>query len=312
VSPRALIALLAMAPAAGFAQTGRDFTAVESYVALGESFRVGKITKLEPIEYDKPLVGEQVYGKPYRLTFGVEETIRGTPAKQIELVLSLQDTRFLEYMREHSSAVMMVGGQHRINTDPSPEIGVEEDGRRVDGHWYQFLFLDAPTKADRQKDPDLVKQISITYNEGRMFTIDLHVVQGREAILKRARAFAGKHKEKDESVWLGVPNAFGELVGYSNAYCGITLPVCPETERTLVSLLKNPRLILDRVAPHGDWEKNLIVIEALKCLKPFPNKPNAVLVRRFLGDYEPASASKEVRYGTTQYIQQTAWEILDA
>jgi hypothetical protein len=301
-----------MAPAVGFAQVGRGFTPVEGYVALGESVRVGKVIKLEQTEYDKSLVGVQSYGKPYRLTFAVEETIKGKESKQVQLVLSLQSTRFLEYMRQHGSSVLMVGGPNRINSDPDPEVGIEEDGRPVDAHWYQFLFLDPPNKADRQKDPDLAKQISITFNEGRMFTIDLQVVQGREAILQRARAFAKKHRETNESVWLRVPNAFGQLVGYANAYCGIKLPVCPETERTLIALLKNPRLIFDRIPPQQDWDKNSLVVETLKCLKPFPSKANAALVRQFVRDYNPASVTKEIRYATMPNIQQTAVEVLSA
>lgn len=312
MSPRAFLALLALAPALTFAQRGRGFTAVESYVALGESVHFGKITKLEQIEYRKPLSGVQTYGKPYRLTFAVEETIRGKQAKQIELVLALLNKRLLEAMRDFGSEVMMVGGPNRIDDDPDPEIGVEEDGKRVDGHWYQFRFLDAPTRAEQQKDPDLVKQILITYNEGKMFTVDLRVVRGRYAILQCARAFAKKHKEMTESVWLRVPNAFGELVGYANAYCGIMLPVCHETERTLVALLKNPALVLDKIGRQQDFDKNSLVVESLKCLTPFPSKSNAELVRKFLGDYDPAAASKEVRYATPEDIQRTAWEVLKA
>lgn len=57
VSPRKLIALLAFALAMGFAQTGRSFTEVESDLALGESVRVGRITMLEQVDYDKSLAG---------------------------------------------------------------------------------------------------------------------------------------------------------------------------------------------------------------------------------------------------------------
>ncbi len=59
ISPRALVGLLAVAPTLAFAQTGRMFPTVESYVALAESVRVGEVTKLERIEYDSPLVGAQ-------------------------------------------------------------------------------------------------------------------------------------------------------------------------------------------------------------------------------------------------------------
>lgn len=94
----------------------------------------------------------------------------------------------MQNMREHRCAVLLVGGPNRVDDVPSAEVDLEEDGRCVDGHWHEFRFLNAPTNADLQRDPELVRQISISYDEGRMFTIDLQVVQGREAILKRARA----------------------------------------------------------------------------------------------------------------------------
>jgi hypothetical protein len=307
---RALLVLLALAPASACAQVGRSFTAVESYVALSESVRVGKISKLEGIEYDKPLTELQSVAKPYRLTFDTQETIRGKPAEKVELVLALQDSRYLEYMRRHGSELLLTGGPNRIEGDPSPEIGVEEDGRRVDLYWYQFRFLEAPTRADQQKEPGLVKQIQTTYNDAKMFGIDLSVVNGREAILRRARAFAKKHHEMLLSVWMRVPNAFGQLVGYSNAFCGITLPVCPETERTLVAILKNPGLILNRIPAQERWVKESVLVEALKGLKPFPSKANAELIHKFLGHYEPPAEPNEGHGASPESVQRVAWDLL--
>jgi hypothetical protein len=128
------------------------------------------------------------------------------------------------------------------------------------------------------------------------------VVQGRESILKRARAFAKKHRETNDSVWLPVPNAFGQLVGYANAFCGIKLPICPETEQTLIALLENPGLILDRIPPQQAWPQTATVVETLKCLKPFPSNPNATLIRKFLGEYSPTSPTSEARYSITRTL----------
>jgi hypothetical protein len=113
-------------------------------------------------------------------------------------------------------------------------------------------------------------------------------------------------------VWLRVPNAFGQLVGYANAFCGIKLPICPETEQTLIALLENPGLILDRIPPQEASTQTAMVVETLKCLKPFPSKPNAALVRQFVRDYNPASVTKEIRYATMPNIQQMAVEVLSA
>ncbi len=312
VNVRSLTVFLAIAPAVVFGQVGRGFTPVESYVALGERVCVGKIAALEPIQYDKPLTSIQSFGHPYRLTFDIEETIRGKPAHRIELVLALQGTRILEFMRDHRSEILLAGGPTMIDDDPGPEMGIEEDGRRVDGYWYQFRFLDAPTKSDSQKDPSLVNQIAISYNEEKMFTIDLNVVQGRESILKRSRAFARKHREMESFVWLPVPNAFGELVGYANAFCGIKLPVCPETERTLLLLLKNSKRIFDRIPRQPDWAKNNLLVDVLKSLKPFPSKANAQLLRKLVGGFDPSFAPVETGIATQQSVQRTAWEVLQA
>jgi len=113
-------------------------------------------------------------------------------------------------------------------------------------------------------------------------------------------------------VWLRVPNAFGQLVGYANAFCGIKLPICPETEQTLIALLENPGLILDRIPPQEASTQTAMVVETLKCLKPFPSKPNATLIRKFLGEYSPTSPTSEARYAITPNIRHTALEVLTA
>jgi hypothetical protein len=121
-----------------------------------------------------------------------------------------------------------------------------------------------------------------------MFDSDLSVVSSRDGILKRARAFAKRHTETLTSIWLIVPNEFGSLCGYTNAYCGITLPICPETEHTLASLLKNPNRLLRGIKDkERDRARSALLVDTLKVFEPFPSTENAALVRKLSGGYEP-------------------------
>ncbi|MBL1152033.1 MAG: hypothetical protein D8M22_04755 [Armatimonadetes bacterium] len=305
---RSLLGLLALACAPGmsFAQVGRVFTPAEGFVALAETVRVGRIVSLERIEYSQELVGEQVLGKPYRMVFQVRETIRGKDAKMVELVLSLQHSHMLDYMRDHKSEVLLAGSANRIDSDPDPEVGIEEDGKRVDGHWYHFRFLETPPKTDKNT---IERQINITYNEGKMFTFDLKVIRGRDAILKRMREFAKKHKETVEAVYLRVPNDFASLVGYPNAFAKVRLPACAETERTLVSLLKDPDLIFGRIGPQPEFERDATLGSAIQCLKPFKNEANASLVRGFLEGFAPKEGENLVE-SRAKRTQKAAWLLL--
>jgi len=51
---------------------------------------------------------------------------------------------------------------------------------------------------------------------------------------------------------VGVPNEFGALVGHPNAYCFITLPVCPETKATLEVMKSDPGPILRQIKAARD------------------------------------------------------------
>lgn len=235
-------------PTVCLAQTGRGFVSAEAYVGLARVVHVGRIVELKRIEYGKPLTDIQMIGKPYRLVFEVNETIRGDAAKRLELVLSLQSTHLLECMREQSAPIMLVGGPIRIDSYPSPEVGIEEQGKRVDGQWYQFRLLD-PVKVPESGDAaEIASQLNAYYDSCRMFTNELGIVSGREAILKRARAFAKEHPKMLSAVSLMVPNEFGALCGSPNAYCMITLPVCTGTRKTLVALKNDPGIVLRPIA----------------------------------------------------------------
>jgi hypothetical protein len=240
---RFLSAVLAMAPVLCLAQTGRGFVSIEGYVGLAREVQVGKIVGIEQTEVSGALQFPQNVGKPYRVTFAVSETIRGDKVKQVDMVLALQVTQYLDYLRAHQVEIMLVAGPNRLDSFPSAEVGIAEQGRRVDGDWYQFRVLEPVSPAGSAKKSQVGAQIDTYYDSGRMFACDLSVIHGRSEILKGARAFARRHREMLRSVWLRVPNAFGARCGDPNAFCGITLPICPETQRTLLALVKNPDLI---------------------------------------------------------------------
>jgi hypothetical protein len=259
-----VILLLACTPAVARAQVGRIFVSVEAYVGLARVVHVGKIVELEAIEYDKPLTRTQKIGKPYRLVFEVSETIRGEPVERLELVFSLQSTHHLAYLREQSAEIMLVGGPDNLHTLPRAEIGIEEQGKRVDGEWYQFRLLDPlavpqPGSDESEKAAEHAAQLNKEYDSCRMFTSDLQIVQGRKAILQQARAFAKENTKLLSGVSLRVPNEFGELVGSPNAYCAITLPICPATKQTLTALKADPGRILRRIKSEDEdyWLSHL-------------------------------------------------------
>jgi hypothetical protein len=236
-----------MAPFSASAQVGRIFVSAEAYAGASRIIYVGKIVELQRIDYEKPLTSTQKIGKPYRLVFEVGETIRGEKLTRLDLVLSLQTTIYLEYMRGHALEIMLVGGPSRLDSFPSAEVGIEEHGKRVDGDWYQFRVLDPLQAPKSGEEKAIASQINTYYDSARMFTAELEVVAGSKAILKHVRDFAMKHPKTLSAVMLRVPNEFGALCGSPNAYCEITLPVCPETKATLEALKADPGLILRRM-----------------------------------------------------------------
>lgn len=267
--------LLALAPISASAQVGRIFVSAEAYAGLARVVHVGKIVELEQIEYEKSLTGIEKFGKPYRLVCEVSETVRGDKVERLELVLALQSTHFLEYMRDHSAEIMLVAGPIRLDSSPRAEIGIEEQGKRLDGEWYQFRLL-TPVKVPESDGGDsIASQLNKRYDSCRMFTNELEIVEGREAILKRVRAFAKEHTKMLSAVTLVVPNEFGALCGSPNAYCGIMFPVCPQTKTTITALKDDPGLILRRIKSRNeDYDRSLLLAEADKALAAFPNEGN--------------------------------------
>jgi hypothetical protein len=131
-----------MAPCSASAQVGRIFVSAEAYAGVSRILYVGKIAELQRVDYEKPLTSIQKIGKPHRLVFEVGETIRGDEVRRLDLVLSLQSTHYLKYMRDHSLQIMLVGGPTRLDSFPRAEVAIEERGKRKIGEWYQFRVLD--------------------------------------------------------------------------------------------------------------------------------------------------------------------------
>jgi hypothetical protein len=287
--------VLMLSTAGAMAQVGRSFTAVEAYVARGKVVYVGRISKLELIEYTEPLTGSQVYGKPYRVTFDVSEVIRGPKRSIFHFILALQSTPDLQYMLDHRLEIMLVAGPNRIDSVPSPEVGIEEEGVPVHDYWYHFRILD-PLPESKPGERTVLDQLGTNYDSGRMFTYDLKIVKGREQILSRARVFAKRYPDPLPAVWLYVPNDFAALVGYPNAYCMITLPVCAETNQVILELVRHPERMAARMKVE-DRKKHLgeIQANAIRALRPFPNAEGRSVLERIVKGRGSADVREEAR-----------------
>lgn len=264
--------LVGMATESASAQVGRLFASAEAFATVSRVVHVGKIVKLERITYEKPLTWRQKLGKPHRLTFQVSETIRGVTAKRLDLVLSLQSTIYLEYMRDHATELLLVAAPFRLDR---AEVGIEEQGKELDDDSYSYHFrpLDALVVPNSDAEAAIASQINMAFDSGRMFADDLAVVTGSKEILPRVRAFAKKYPKTLSSVMLRVPNEFGSLCGYPNAFCLINLPVCPETQSILLALQGDPGLILRRIPSRDEtYNRSLLKSEVDKCLAEFQRK----------------------------------------
>ncbi len=267
-----VILLLAWMPSIGWAQVGREYVSVEAYVGLSRFVRVGKVVELDQIEYEKPLTKLQKLGRPYRMVFEVSETIRGEKTERLELVLSLQSTHFLGYMRDHSIEIMLVAGLNQIGSYPRAEIGIEEQGQRLDDARYQFRMLTPVNLPKSDGGDSMATQLNQMYDSCRMFTNELEVVESREMIIKRARAFAKQHTEMLSAVSIRVPNEFGALCGTPNAYSMITFPICASTQKNLVSVKNDPSRVMGRVeALHENFDRSQMLISIDKALAVFPD-----------------------------------------
>ena len=248
-----VVLLLALVPVLASAQIGRLFVSAEASVGQARIVHVGKIVELGTIEYGKPLTEKETLGiKPCRLVFEVSETIRGDEVKRLELVLLPGIKDYLEYMRDHSVEVILISGSGPRRPYPYGIPGIEEQGRRTSGELYQFRAMDPLKVPEPGTGAAIEKTINAYFDSGRMFTHELGIVAGREAILGRMRAFARKHPEVLATVTLAVPRELGTLCGYPDAGAFISLPLCPETKAALVALKNDPGLIMRRIKPWND------------------------------------------------------------
>lgn len=233
-------------------QTGRHFVCAEAYASVSRFVHVGKIAALQRLDRDfgTALTERQSWGKPHRLAFEVRETLRGESVRRLELVLSLQHTLYLDYLCNQGIPILLVGGPTPLDHFPRAEVGIEEQGRRLENEaFYQFRVLDPLREPKAGVEKEIASQLNTYYDSGRMFTNTLDVIRGSRAILKHVRTFAKKYPQTLSTTTLSVPNEFGALCGSPNAFCGITLPLCAETRVTLERLKADPGRILRRIKP---------------------------------------------------------------
>jgi hypothetical protein len=256
-----ILPFLLILTAVASAQTGRNFLSIQGAVAFSRAVYVGRIQSMVQIDYKNETGNELPYGKIYRLKYAVTETIRGAETKELDLVMAIQNPWPLKYQLEHHiESLLLIGNSNRTSVDNDYVTGIEEQGKIIIGDEYHFRTLDrVPAEAKKPEDRDGA-QLNITYDSGQMFDVSLKVVKGRNEILKRAREFAHLHREILDGMWFRVPNEFGQQCGYSNAYCGIALPICEETKLSLLNLKKNPNLIVKFIhRDAGAWTKERVL-----------------------------------------------------
>lgn len=255
----------------GNAQVGRLFLSAEALVGCSRIVHVGKIRELERVDYRKPLTSTQKIGKPHRLVFEVSEVVRGDDVKQLELVLSLQSTYALKFLLEQEVELILFGSRGPLDRHAGAEIGIEENGRAVEGDWYQFRLLDLLEFTEEASEALTAQSLNKRNDSCRLFTHDLRVVEGREAILERMRAFAKQQRGVLSAVHLRVPNEFGSIVGNPNAYCMVTLPVCPGTRGALIRLKEDPDLVMGRIESQSEeFERSSMLDSVERALASFP------------------------------------------
>ncbi|MFZ4508091.1 MAG: hypothetical protein ACOYON_10400 [Fimbriimonas sp.] len=223
-------------------QRGRAFVSVEAHVGTATGVYVGHVKSLAKIDHEKPNTGFYP-GDPHKVTFEVDETIKGPKAKSLDLILTLQNTFNLTYLRENQVEVMLVASSQYV--DEESEVGLEPLGSR-----YSFRILKPVVHPEGRPETKWIgDQFNISQNAGRMFDINLNVLTSRNQIFRQARAFAKKYPGELKHFYFIVPNEFGVKCGYTNAFCGITLPLCPESQRLMQSLRKDPSRLLRDVKP---------------------------------------------------------------
>lgn len=226
-----IFSLLLLCPAV-FAQRGRGFITIEAHVGIAHSVNVGRIDSIEPSDYTFP-PEDQYYGKPYKITFSVTETIKGPKAKSLSFDLALQHTTEINYLKENNIELVLFHSD--VFSDEEGEFGPG-----TPGNFYSFRILEKLESAGNGSLPrTTADQLNINLNEGRFFDLNLNVISGRDNILRKARAFAKKYPGTLKVNHLMVPNSFASQCGYPNAFAILLLPICNETKKVIAKEAKN-------------------------------------------------------------------------
>lgn len=231
-------------PSSSSVQVGRGIVAVETFVGCSTALYRGRITRFERVE-DRPGFSYVWDGSHYRLEFAAEETIRGDVRKTLNLHVIAGSKYYLSYLATHRVEMVLSVSPHYLATDPKQMEGIDLN-RTAEANQRFGLHVLAQLEDKDPPQASLVRDLNVASDYGRMFGCDLAVVRGRDALLRRMRAFAKKHSEVMEPVLLGLPDGFFDLVSYHNAFGILALPKCPETERTLRAVQKDPSPYLRR------------------------------------------------------------------
>lgn len=303
--------ILAMAAGVACAQVGRGFTTIESIAGSAVSMQLGRIEGLDKAEAPIPEHLKHLSVKPYRLRFAASETIKGSPAPSMVRLVFLQHTHEIDFLKKHKVELLLAVGRDRLSYDPEPLDGLDPRLGRVS----ISLVTLAPISEDHSEpDKTIADSLNTAMNDGRMFGINLEVIRCRNELLKRARRFAAKHPRETETIGLQIPNDFAALVGYPNAYAVINLPKTEEVVPLLRRILAGQEWILKHTrssrwpAHWKEGERVSLIRGALQCIRRFPSRENAALVRRYTGpDNLPAISELAA---AVQGINELAIQIL--
>lgn len=304
--------ILILAANSCLAQRGRAFFTVEAQMAVAQRVYLGRIVSLEQVDYPLPPDPLSTFWKQFRMKFEVSETIKGERVKLVTVILNLQHADQLNYFLQHKTELLLERGAKYVPGVDSTSLYyvLEEEGKPVSDASIYFRTLGPVERGPRSEQRTVGEQIDIDLDSGRMFGADLTLFKSRSSVLRRAREFVKAHPGTLQTLHMSIPNEFATLCGYPNAFALIVLPVCPETERMLIRLLKDPDQ-LSRRAKIRDWDRwrLAIMVNALNALKPFPSEANARVVRE-IGSRYPSLPLVDDRYASSDDVRRAADALL--
>lgn len=201
---------------------------------------------------------QNLFGKAYRVVIAVHETIKGPEKSEVALLLNLQHTHEMEYFRDQKIEFLLATTTHYV--DEESEISYDEPNVR-----HAFRILEPIKHPKDQPDTEWIgKQLNVSLDEGRMFDLHLDVISKRSEILKRARAYAKKYPYVLPVDHVYIPKEYGIKCGYTNAYCGITLPISDESKALAIGLSEDPGRLLRNVKRDDLARQKKAVLESLQ------------------------------------------------